>query len=39
MDYLRGVLDSYGFKTQIIEHDAFISLPGEASISVEGRRA
>lgn len=38
VDWLRGVLDSYGFKTSIIEHDAYISLPGKASVDVPGKK-
>jgi hypothetical protein len=30
--YVRGLLDGYGLETDIIEHDAYISLPGRAEI-------
>jgi len=30
--YVRSLLDGYGFETEVIMHDAYISLPGEASL-------
>jgi hypothetical protein len=30
--YVRTLLDGYGFETEVIMHDAYISLPGDASI-------
>ena len=36
--YIREVLDGYGYATQILEHDAYISLPGAARVEVDGRR-
>lgn len=35
-DYLQRLLDSFGVTTRLIEHDAYISLPGPARILVEG---
>src|SRR5947209_13892713 len=32
IEYVRGLLDRYGFTTQVITHDAYLSLPGNASI-------
>jgi hypothetical protein len=30
--YLQSTLDGYGFKTKLIQHDAYISLPGRAKL-------
>jgi hypothetical protein len=30
--YLQSVLDGYGFRTKLIRHDAYISLPGKARV-------
>jgi hypothetical protein len=35
--YLKAQLDSYGFKTELIQHDGYISLPGRARLQVDGR--
>lgn len=32
--YLRGQLESYGLSTNLVQHDAYISLPGRARISI-----
>jgi hypothetical protein len=32
--YLQSRLDEYGFRTSLISHDAYISLPGAAGLSV-----
>jgi N-acetylated-alpha-linked acidic dipeptidase len=32
--YLQSCLDAYGFRTELIEHDAYISLPGRAKIEI-----
>jgi Peptidase family M28 len=32
--YLRGVLDGYGLTTELIFHDAYISLPGPAHVEL-----
>ncbi|GAC1524439.1 MAG: M28 family peptidase [Chloroflexota bacterium] len=32
INYVRALLDEYGFTTEVIMHDAYISLPGHASI-------
>jgi Peptidase family M28 len=34
--YLKAELDSYGYRTQLLSHDAYISLPGQASVTVDG---
>ena len=30
--YIQGVLDDIGLETRLLEHDAYVSLPGEASL-------
>ncbi|MDB5379217.1 MAG: aminopeptidase, partial [Rubritepida sp.] len=35
--YIRDVMDGYGYATTWIEHDAYISLPGKASVVADGR--
>ncbi|WP_164867832.1 M28 family peptidase [Rhodovarius crocodyli] len=35
--YIQSVLDGYGYATTWIEHDAYISLPGAARVTVDGR--
>jgi len=32
--YLQTVLDGYGYRTELIEHDAYISLPGRARVEI-----
>ena len=32
--YLKAPLDGYGFRTNLIQHDAYISLPGRARIEI-----
>ena len=34
--YIQAQLDKYGFKTTLLSHDAYISLPGPASVTVDG---
>lgn len=34
VEYLRALLDGYGFEAEVIMHDAYISLPGNASIAL-----
>src|SRR5947209_19857603 len=34
VEYVRGLLDGYGFQTEVMMHDAYISLPGDASIAL-----
>ncbi|ARO30440.1 peptidase M28 family protein [Rhizobium sp. NXC14] len=34
--YLQAQMESYGYGTQLLSHDAFISLPGPAKVGVEG---
>lgn len=38
LGYLESELTSLGFRTQVLEHDAYISTPGAARVSVEGRQ-
>jgi hypothetical protein len=33
--YLQATLDSYGYRTDLILHDAYISLPGKARIEID----
>ena len=33
--YLKSRLDSFGFQTNLIQHDAYISLPGKAALDVD----
>ncbi|WP_249120353.1 M28 family peptidase [Plastoroseomonas hellenica] len=35
--YIRQVMDGYGYATTVLEHDAYISLPGAARVTVDGR--
>ena len=37
VQYLKGQLDGMGYKTELILHDAYISLPLEARIEVNGK--
>lgn len=32
--YLQAALDGYGYRTELIRHDAYISLPGQARIRI-----
>src|SRR4051812_1284169 len=34
--YLQATLDGYGYRTELILHDAYISLPGRGRIEVDG---
>lgn len=34
--YVQARLDEYGFRTRVILHDAYISLPGRARVEVDG---
>jgi hypothetical protein len=34
--YLQTEMDAYGYHTQLLSHDAFISLPGRARVQVDG---
>lgn len=36
--YLQARLDEWGFRTRLISHDAYISLPVDARVDVDGRR-
>ena len=35
--YLQRCMDSYGFRTELLSHDAYISLPGKARAEVDGQ--
>jgi hypothetical protein len=35
--YVRARLDEYGYRTKLILHDAYISLPGAARVEADGR--
>ncbi|MEJ0018371.1 MAG: M28 family metallopeptidase [Acetobacteraceae bacterium] len=35
LGYLRGELDALGFRTQVLSHDAYISLPGRSLVQVD----
>ena len=37
LQYVRSKMDEYGYRTQFLMHDAYISLPGAASVEVDGR--
>jgi hypothetical protein len=37
LDFIRGLLDGYGYRTTLLEHDAYISLPLAARVEVDGR--
>lgn len=34
--YLQARMDEYGYRTTLLSHDAFISLPGRARVEVDG---
>jgi hypothetical protein len=34
--YIQARLDEYGYRTRLIHHDAYISLPGKARVEVDG---
>jgi hypothetical protein len=34
--YIQARLDEYGYRTRLIHHDAYISLPGRARVEVDG---
>ena len=36
--YVQARLDEYGFRTRVILHDAYISLPGPAHVEIDGTR-
>ena len=35
--YLQAQMDSYGYRTQLLSHDAYISLPGAAKVEIDGK--
>jgi hypothetical protein len=35
--YLKSCLDAYGYRTELLSHDAFISLPGRSRVEADGR--
>jgi hypothetical protein len=34
--YLQAKMESYGYHTELVQHDAYISLPGKARVVVDG---
>jgi hypothetical protein len=36
MHTVQAALDSYGYRTTLLKHEAYISLPGEAAVTVDG---
>ncbi len=34
--YLQAEMDGFGYRTQLLSHDAFISLPGAATVEIDG---
>jgi hypothetical protein len=37
LHYVQGKLDEYGYRTRLIMHDAYISLPGKARVDVDNQ--
>jgi hypothetical protein len=37
LQYVKAKLDEYGYRTNIVMHDAYISLPGKARVEVDGK--
>ena len=35
--YLQARMEEYGYRTRLLSHDAYISLPGRARVEVDGR--
>ncbi len=35
--YVRGRLDEFGYRTELLHHDAYISLPGRARVDVDNQ--
>ena len=35
--YLKSCLDAYGYRTELLSHDAYISLPGRSRVEADGR--
>lgn len=35
--FLQARMEAYGYRTQLLMHDAYISLPGAASVEVDGK--
>ncbi len=36
LEYCQAKLDDYGYETEIVQHDAYISMPGKAAVICEG---
>jgi hypothetical protein len=34
--YLKREMEAYGYRTELLSHDAYISLPGRAKVAIEG---
>ena len=37
LNYFQSKLDQYGYRTKLIMHDAYISLPGTARVDVDNQ--
>ena len=37
MHYIQAQLDGFGYRTTLLSHDAYISLPGPAGVTADGR--
>ena len=37
LQFVKAELESYGFSTELILHDAYISLPGKARVDVDNQ--
>jgi hypothetical protein len=37
IEYVRSQLDRYGYRTTLLSHDAYISLPGPARVTADGK--
>ncbi len=35
--YLKSCLELYGYRTELLSHDAYISLPGPSRVEADGR--
>jgi hypothetical protein len=36
--FIQSRMDAYGYRTELLMHDAYVSLPGPAHVTVDGRR-
>ena len=37
LHYVKGRLDEFGYRTELLHHDAYISLPGRARVDVDNQ--